>query len=69
MNRLLEYLESIDDSRLLLLHIQKQLEEGKFKLPTDVENQIVQDFHGEDVINAVKEMTDSHTHELQLKRQ
>jgi len=53
---LLEYLETIDDSKLLLQHIHKHLEEGKFKLPTDVENQIVQDFHGEDILNAVKEL-------------
>jgi hypothetical protein len=39
---------------LLLQHIHKHLEEGKFKLPTDVENQIVHDFQGEDVLNAVK---------------
>jgi len=45
--KLLEWLQEgcrLDDSRLLLQHIQKHLEEGKYKLPTDVENQIVHEF-------------------------
>lgn len=53
VKKLLEWLEDecqADDSRLLLQHIHKHLEEGKFKLPTDVENQIVHDFQGEDIL-------------------
>jgi hypothetical protein len=44
MNRLMEYLDTCDDQKLLLQNIQKHLEEGKFKLPTDIENTVVQEF-------------------------
>jgi len=47
-------LDSCDDQKLLLQNIQKHLEEGKFKLPTDSENQIVQEFCSEDVIASLR---------------
>jgi hypothetical protein len=59
--KLLEWLQEgcrLDDSRLVLQHIQKHLEEGKYKLPTDVENQIVHDFQSEDVVAAVKAVSE-----------
>ena len=54
MSKLLDYLDSCDDQKLLLQNIQKHLEEGKFKLPTDVENQVVQEFCSEDVISSLR---------------
>ena len=54
VNKLLEYLDTCDDSKLLLQNIQKHLEEGKFKLPIDTENQTVQDFASEDVVASLK---------------
>lgn len=54
MARLVAYLEEIDDARLLLQHVQKHLDEGKFKQPTDAENQIVQDYASEDVLAALR---------------
>jgi len=56
VNKLLEYLDNCDDAKLLLQNIQKHLEEGKFKLPIDTENQTVQEFASEDVITSLKLM-------------
>ena len=53
MGRLDEILEN-GDQNFLLIHIAKHLEEGQFKLPTDSENQIVQEFSSEDLINTIK---------------
>ncbi len=54
VTKLLEYLDTCDDSKLLLQNIQKHLEEGKFKLPIDTENQTVQEFASEDVVASLR---------------
>ena len=53
--KLMAFLEK-GDQHVLLMHIQKHLEEGQFKLPTDTENQIVQDFCSEDLLASIKIM-------------
>eukprot|EP00347_Sterkiella_histriomuscorum_P019667 403340747 len=54
-NRLLKYLEK-GDNIFCQNHISKQFEEGQFKLPIDSENQIVQGFNSEDLVESIKQL-------------
>ncbi|CDW83287.1 UNKNOWN [Stylonychia lemnae] len=67
-NRLITFLEK-GDAQIGLQHIQKQFEEGQFKLPIDAENQIVQGFNSEDLIGSLKQLQKQEEDEIERQKQ